>query len=130
MDWMIWSLYRDNARWINMVMLIACVAALTANMIVRRNNIPRRARRITAWVYALLINVVYGYSISIQEHRHFNWSVGLGTILLVGTLASILWHPPGDNKPPPYDGALTSRFMFWLDGKVRRYKTRHHIGGD
>lgn len=118
----IWSFYFNHARVFNMVMLVIVVAGLTANMIVRRQQIARRTRRIMGWIYAFMLNVVYGYAISIHEHRPFNWSVGVGTVLLIGIFASIMWHPRGDDKPPPHDGAVTSRFMFWLDRRVRTAK--------
>lgn len=124
---MLWNLYTQYARVFNMMVLAGCIAGLTANMIVRRGKIIRRVRRITGWIYLVLLNFVYSYSISIREHRPFNYSVFTGSILLIGTLVAILWHPPGDDKPPPHDGALTSLFMFWLDRKVREYKTRHNI---
>lgn len=123
------NLYMDHARVFNMIMLGLVVAALTANMIVRRNQINRRTRRILGWLFLLLINFIYAYSIAIQDNRPYNASVGIASVLLLGTVIAIIWHPPGDSKVPPHDGAVTSRFMFWLDRKVRAFKSRHHLGG-
>lgn len=123
-----WSLYTDYARQFNMIMLILVIAGLTANMIVRRHKMLRRTRRIFGWIFALLINFTYGYAISIQNHRPFNLSVGIGSFLLIGTVLAIAWHPEGDETHPPHDGSLPERFMEWLDQKVRDYKTRHKRG--
>lgn len=125
----VFGIYTDHARAINMILLGLVVAALTANMIIRRNYLNRRTRRILGWLFLILINFIYAYSISIQDNRPYNASVGIASILLLGTIFAIAWHPPGDDKTPPHDGAVTSRFMFWLDRKVRAFKSRHHLGG-
>lgn len=117
-----YSLYEDYARQINIVLLALCLGGLVANMIVRRPHLMRRTRRVLGWIILIFINFVYGYSIAIREHRTFNASVLVATLLLAGLLVALLWHPDGDEKPPPYDGAVTSRFLLWLDERVRVYK--------
>lgn len=123
-----WNAYTEAARYINMGLLIIVIAGFSANMIVRRSKTPRRTRRIGWNLFVLLCTFVYGYSVSIKLNRPYNDAVGIGTVVLVCTIAAIVWHPEGDDKLPPHDGALTNRFMFWLDKKVRDWKSRH--GGE
>jgi hypothetical protein len=127
MLWMalILAYYTGHGRTINMILLVLIIAGYTTNMIVRRDKTIRRTRRIGGWLFMMMCNFVYAYSFSIREHRPYNAAVGISTVIMLGTIVAIIWHPDGDNRPPPNDGAWTNRFMFWLDERVRSFKARH-----
>lgn len=120
-----WSIYKDHARTINLVLVILCLAGLTMNMILRWRIMNRRTRRILTWIYLIFINFAYGYTIVIKEHRPFNLSVLLASVLLSGLFVALMWHPEGDEKPLGYDNSLGTKFLTWLDECVRSLKRRH-----
>lgn len=118
----VWNVYSDHARTVNLILLMLCIAALTVNMITRWRYMNRRTRRILCWVYAILLNVAYAFTFVIREHRSNNPSVPIASILFTGLLISLLWHPRGDEKRLLDDHSLGSRFLFWVDKRVRAFK--------
>lgn len=118
------GIYIDHARQINLILILACIAGLTTNMIVRWRIVNRRTRRILSWIYAIFLNFAYGYIITIQQHRPFNPSVLIATVCLTGLFISMLWHPDGDEKRMFEDNSLGSRILIWIDHHVRALKAR------
>lgn len=112
----------DHLRLANCVIASVCVAAMTFGMVTRRHKTPRRIRRIGAWVFAILSVNAYGSGYLYSRHADLNPAAVMLFLVLCGLGGALIWHPEGDDKFPPDDGALTNRFMAWLDGRVRKYK--------
>lgn len=116
--------YTDNARLINFVLLIAVIAGFTTVILTRRRKATRRVRRVMMWVYLIFINFAYGTADNLRDGIRVNPPVVVATFLLAGLLVSLAWRPDGDDKLPPDDGSVGSRFIEWVDSHVRAYKAR------
>lgn len=116
----------DYIRLLNCVIAAGCVAAMTAGLLIRRHKLTRRVRRIS-WVFHLfLVNIAYGSGYLYSKHDiPINPPTVTTMLILCILVIALIWHPDGDDKLPPDDGALTNRFMVWFDGWVRSTKARH-----
>lgn len=127
-----WGSFRGlmdpHIRMTALILLVLCIAALTATIIIRRNKATRRVRRITLWVFLFLCICCYGIADNIQDDIRVSITSYLSAACFLGMLLSMIWHPQGDNRLPNEDGAVGSRFIIWLDRQVRRYKAEHPAG--
>lgn len=115
----------EHLRLINCILAGLCVAAMTFGMVIRRHSMPRRIRRISAWVFLIILNIAYGSGYLYSNGNDVNPPAVTMLLVLCGLGIAMIWHPEGDELTPPHDGALTNRFMLWFDGRVRRYKAEH-----
>jgi hypothetical protein len=122
-DWL-----TDHVRLFSAIFFAGAVAMLTQSVILRGPKRTRRVRRATLWFWLVLANAAYasGYN------YHAGVVVNLPTItscaIALGTFLGLAWSPEGDDKYPPDDGALSTRFVLWLDRQVRAHKSRTSDG--
>lgn len=114
-----------HIRIIALILLVLCIAGLTATIIGRRDKATRRVRRITMWIFAFMVICAYGIGDNITDEIRVSATIYATAGCFFGLLVSIVWHPKGDDKLPNEDGALGSRFIIWLDRRVRQYKANH-----
>lgn len=122
------SIMDPHIRMVALVTLVLCIGGLTATILVRRRQAPRRVRRIMMWMYFFFIVCTYGIADNIDDQVRVNFASYLTALCFAGLLLSLLWHTRGDNKLPNDDGSIGSRFILWLDAKIRRIKARRRVG--
>lgn len=116
-------------RWFNLAFAVMALSGLTMNMIVRRERINRRTRRLMFWVYGLFLYTAYGSGVSIQNDAPITSVTYLITIVLFGFILALIWHPDGDDLKPPNDGSIGQWFFNLFNHvglQVKGYYNRHY----
>ena len=103
----------DEFAWLRVANIIAAVVAMTAlgiSFSAKRENIPRRYRRLAVCLYILLAAIAYGsgraaaLGAPVAEHVAFLF------VALIILALSVFWHPKGDDSlPGQHDTALLAR---------------------
>lgn len=71
------------------------------NIVLRREHMTRRGRRIWYWAQALVVVVSYGNVAAYRNDYPATGATVALAIVFIGLTASFLWHPEGDEKVPP-----------------------------
>jgi hypothetical protein len=109
-------------RLIAMVLVALGIALMTHTIVTRRDTTPRRVRRVIMWLYFILLVVGYGLGWAFAHEVVVNPAVYWMTTGLLGLVASLVWHPEGDDELPPRDNSIGTKFLRWLDKRVKRQK--------
>lgn len=103
----------QDFTWLRIANIIAAMGAMGVMGIsfgIRRNQTPRRYRRLAACLYLLMGVVAYASGRAYGLHAPIAEHVLLLFIALVVLIASIIWHPKGDDQlPGPNDLAIPAR---------------------
>lgn len=89
-----------------MVLSMAGLAALGSTMITKRDKVPRRIRRVTMWVYGMLMYIAYGSGVALERDTPISPATWIGVGVLLGLVVSLVWRPDGDDRLPPDDGSV------------------------
>ena len=102
-------------RLANLILAMIGLAALGVTMMTRRQQVSRRIRRVTMWVYGMLMYTAYASGVALSRGTQISLATWMIALVLTGLVVSLVWTPEGDDEFPPDDGSLGQRLLDALD---------------
>lgn len=90
----------EDVRYVNAAGACLALILLMGSIVRNWHTLTRRSRRVSLWLYAMLVAVAYGSLDAARQDVPIAPRSFVVTAVLIGLIASMVWHPEGDTDIP------------------------------